>query len=499
MRLKADDLSLEWSARSGEPCAAPPFPLQVRRLTWGLPGGPRQAVLSASLPASAAGLIDPDWALEMLRRPLTVTAAGETSWWGWVQRVELRGGRLACAFDLDGLSNRVAVQYWQRQPTLERSGEQRLTAWAEDGHSLSEYGRKERILCLPSIYEAQALAARNAWLQSAAAVSGQAAALSQAVDGLEVRLVCRGWWDSLDWVYAPRLEQREGFLEPAQTLQRLGRTTSDERLAQSFRLTGTGWWLNDVCVDGKVVGACSDALRLDVCADVGGVPGSALTSVSIPAAQISGGRWDVRFALSAPLYLPAETTYWLKLTRSGALDTLNYYQVYREDTNPYPKGQLLIWTGSAWSALAGGAADLNFSLGAVQPLAERIALLAGPLWGGQFLNGVHFVDLPGGYAPLWKSTELTCREELEGLLTSAGGLQAHISAGRVLEIHAPAGEEAPRCRLELDGSLVALDGRALPVNGTALGTQAWAAPGWLDQRVPIDALEWTPSAGLRVG
>lgn len=480
---------------------------QVQRLSWKAMGGPEQAELSVVLPGGGLSRASPGWALERLRQPISIHARnGEPVWWGFVRRVEIASGALACAFDLQGTSSRVAVQYGLLQPGLASSAEKKLTPWEEDGHARAAYGKKERILFLPAMLESQALAARDTWLNTYAMPTGQAAVhppLADASGRVEVRLVCRGWWETLDWVHAPFRTEREGFLQSAQLVQRLGSGGTDAHIAQSFSTQDGPWWLSNVLVDGRLLGLCVDSLRMELCSDSSGVPGSSLAGVEVPAAYLGGGRREIRFHLDSPLLIQAQTPYWIKLSRTGAPDALNACQVYYEDSNPYPRGQMKLWDGSGWVSLASGAADMAFNLEGVQPVRERLEELAGSELGGQFLNGVHLCASLSGWTPLWKEGYSTCLNEILELLQGGSAescrLLGCITPERVLEISAVDGETDSQYVLDVDGSLVHLNGSPVSLAEHLAGQTARAAPGWLDQDLWMQSVEWTPEGGLRVG
>lgn len=508
MNDRKNPFSISFAQRDFSPLPDAGLNWQVQRLSWKAMGGPEQADLSVVIPSGGLSWASPHWVLERLRQPVSVyTGRGEPAWWGFVRRVEISSGALTCAFDLQGASSRVAVQYGLSQPVLERSGEKRLTPWAEDAHARAAYGNKERVLFLPSMLESQALAARDTWLNNFSTPAGQAAVrgLPEASesDRVEVHLVCRGWWETLDWVYAPFRAGREGFHEPAQIVQRLGSGSADTRVAQSFSTDYGPWWLSEVLVVGKVMGLCADSLRMELCSDNGGVPGGGLASVDVPGAQLSGGRWEFRFHLVSPVLVQAHTSYWVKLSRTGAPDAANAYQVYYEDSNPYPTGQMKLWDGSAWVSPAGGLADINFSLEGVQPMQERLEELAGSALGGQFLSGVHLCASLSGWTPLWKEGYSTCLDEilelLQGGSVDSRRLLGSITPERVLEISAVDPQASPQYVLGVDGSLAHLSGRPVSLAERLAGQTAWAAPGWLDQGLWMQSVEWTPQGGLKVG
>ncbi len=504
-----EPLTIQFFHREDSPAILPEFDLQVKHMSWAAMGGPEQAELQGEISLLMKGLNFPQWAPDMLRKPVLIsTGDGQACWWGFVRRIEIAYGGLTCAYDLDELANRTAVLYHRRRPAVDWAGETCLTPWAEDGHSRRSFGRKESILQMGSLLEAEALSARDARLQAAAAPLPAMA--TRPWTGLlpaqtaQVRLLCSGWFSTLAWVYPEIHLDYEGFVEPAQNAQSLGRTANlDAVLAQSFQ-TGYGpWLLSEVALDLKVVNACADELALALCSDAGGSPGGVLAQASLPAEAIKGGRWYVHFAFDQPVSIQPGQQYWLKLSRSGGADNDNYYQVFREDSDAYPGGQLKSWNGSQWVSLAGGLADINFYLVGVEPLAGRIEELAGPGLGGQFLNGVHWKTPVSGYTLLWKDSLRTCRDELLDLLqagsTDGRRLLARVSPQRELEIYVLAKGTPVECLIAADGKLRSLCGRPLGLAEAPAGRRAQVTPGWLDEAVVLERLEWTPEGGLQAG
>lgn len=507
--------SIDWQQRDGQPCLPPALMLEVERLTWRAEGGPATAVLAGRLDARLAGIDLPAWAGDALRRPLLIhDAAGEACWWGYVARVEARQGAAGVVFDLERMANRVAVAYAPRVKETRWIGERTFTPWAEDTASVARYGRKEKVLVLPPLEEAQALAVRDAHLRRAALPTAQPYMPGRAGqprqnwaghddDESAVRLVCRGWWSTLDWAYPRIAFGWDGFSESAQTSQSLGRTlNSDHLLAQGIRAGYGPFHLGEAGLSARLVGTPGDALVVEVCTDANGAPGTALASASLPAGVISPARCWLRFTFVNPPLLQADTPYWLRISRSGAVNTSHYYQVFRESSDPYPAGRLKYWNGSAWLDLLGGTSDLNFYFVGLQTRAARILELAGGAFGGQFFSGVRLLAAVGGYTPYFCDGVRTCRQELLDLLRggSADGrrLLAQVGAARELVIAAEPDEDAVEWLIDARGEIRALDGRAARLGDALAGRRARLTSGWLDGGALVERVEWTPRGGLRV-
>lgn len=482
--------------------------LRLEKLSWCAEGGPHQADLSAEIPIQASGGGLPAGLTALLGCAVRIfNAAAEPVWWGYLARIEVQLGSLTADLDLGRLANRVAVQYWQRQAEVEWQGEKTYTDWAEDSHSINQYGVKERVLFLNSMLEEEALAARDAWLaassQPEVRVGNQPASPSPGADRIRLRLTCRGWWETIGWRYAHLFDGYEGFAHPAQTIQYFGRYVNDAMYAQSFQ-TGYGpWRCGEVLVKLRQIGLCSDGVTASICADASGIPDTSapLASQTVPASAINGGlRW-IRFALPSPPLIQANTPYWLVLQRSGALNPSQYYTLMREDSNPYPGGHLINWNGSSWVSVAGGNADVNFYLVGCKPRSERIEELVSADLGGQFLNGLRLQAAVEGNTLLWRDGTLTCLEELRKLLQAGdtGGrrLLAEVCADRSLLIRGEPGEGEEEYVIALDGTIRERGGAELNPAFPAAGRRALLAPGWLDRSVLIWKAEWTPKTGLR--
>lgn len=496
-----EPLNVQWFLRDDTPCLPPPFPLTIERLTWEEPGGAALAVLRAELPSSPPLEVGA-WAAEALRRPLIITTAGgEACWNGYVARVEIRYGRSGAAFDLESLANRVAAVYSPAVHEPPFSTARTITDWAEDSLSLRRYGRKDRLLTLPQEDPARALSLRDVCLRDSALPRGQPFLVSRP-SAPSLRLIARGWFSTLNWVHLSIPQGREGFVEPAQTSQTLGRTLSgDAVLAQSFQTDYGPFYLMETGLNLKRNASPADGVVVEVCADAGGAPGALLASASLPAASISGGRGWARFGFAQPPLLQAATTYWLRIARSGTLNSVHYYVLYREANDPYPHGRMIQWNGSAWTDSSGGLNDLNFYILAGQSRTARLLELAAPQSGGQFLRGVRLLaDLPGLTA--YTSDGLRpCGVELLDLLASgdAAGrpLSAQVDVERNLVIQPLPEEDEARWLLHPDGRLTALNGRPARPGEQLAGQRARLSGDPLIRPLLLRRVEWTPADGLR--
>ncbi len=499
-----EKMSVRLAQRDFSTGLQPELELQVERLTWKALGGPHEAVMTGTARDSGGDAFLAQWAPDVLRRPVTVTnQAGEQAWWGYVHRVEVDRAGSSLVYNLDQLANRVCVLYWQQEPQLEWSGERSFTPWVDDLGSQKIYGVKERIFQLRSMDAAEALRARDALLAQHSRPQPHLTGSRSAGLKSRVRLECRGWWETLTWKIARFDDGYEGFVKPASITQNLGRSASaDARIAQSFRTAYGNWMCGEAVVNIRSVGVTTDQVICELCADANGTPGAMLTSATVDAGLVSGSRWWVKFLFDPRVEIQANTPYWLVFSRSGALSTANYYQLYMDNSNSYPNGKLMTWSGTAWLDSAGGLGDVNFYTTGYTARSTRLAELTAQENGGQFLTDLQVQSVVGGETLLKREGILDCQSELESLLAqgsdSASRLLAQIEADRRLVIYDQPAEEAWCYMLDGSGVLRTRSGRAAWSHDPLAGQRVWLANHWLEAQPLIQAVEWTPERGLSI-
>ncbi len=499
-----EKMSVRLAQRDFSAGLQPALDLRVERLTWKALGGPAEAVVTAAEPYPGWAAQSGQWALDALRRPVTVTnQAGEHAWWGYVHRVEVDQDGLRLVYNLDELANRVCVLYWQQEPQLEWSGERSFTPWVDDLESQKIYGVKERIFRLRSMDAAEALRARDALLAQYSRPQPHLAGSRSAKQKSQVRLECRGWWETLTWKMARFDDGYEGFVKPAQLTQTLGRSSSqDARIAQSFCTAYGSWMCGEAVVNIRAVGIATDQVVCELCADANGTPGTVLTSATVDASLVSGSRWWVKFLFDPKVEIQANIPYWLVFSRSGALSTANFYQLYMDNSNSYPNGKLMTWNGTTWIDSAGGLGDVNFYTTGYTTRSARLAELAAQGNGGQFLTDLQVLSGISGETLLKREGILDCRAELESLLeqgsVSASRLFAQIEADRRLVIYDQPAEDVWRYILDGSGVLRTRSGRVAWSHDPLAGQRVWLANNWLEAQPLIQVVDWTPERGLAV-
>jgi len=482
----------------------PSADLRVERLTWKALGGPAEAVFTGSPTGKDWLGCSAEWALDALARPVTVSnQTGEKVWWGYVQRVELQENDLRLVYDLAELANRICVEFWQPEPQLEWTGERTFTSWADDLDSQRIFGVRERIFTLRSMDESEALQSRDGLLAQTSRPLPQVSQVAAGISLPRVRLVCRGWWETLKWRYARFNDGYQGFVKPGLNFQNFGRmANTDARVAQSFQTPYGDWLCGEAVVNIRAVGSNTDQVICELCADAGGVPGSVLASAAVDASSASNVRWWVKFRFGTRPAILANTPYWLVFSRSGALSTANYYQLYTDIANSYPSGKLMSWNGSAWVDVGSGTADINFYTTGFISRLTRMQELAAVERGGQFLSGVQVNSAVNGDTLLRREGIQDCQSEMADLLaqgdSSGERLLALVEADRRLVIYSQPVEADWQISLDSQGVLRSRSGRAVWSHDLPAGQRMQLSNGWLQIHPLIETVEWTAQEGLRV-
>ena len=476
------------------PRLAAPLAWQPTRLTWQTPGGPWRAEFEV---AGAYG--EPVGALQaLLGSPVTVTAGGQPAWWGFVQSVQVQRGRAAIQYTLDGLANRVAVRYRRGGPG---GGDWQQTPWAAEAASQARFGVFERVVSLAEASPEQAAAERDALLARLAWPCERASVAPESTGaGWAVRLQALGWWHSLGRVrYAPAV----GLVEhsrPGGWLHPLGDAPAQTSLAQSFT-PGEMWEAGQAWLRVARSGSPADALRVELCADGGGVPGAALAAVELTGAALPGEPAWVACDFVVPPELRAGALYWLAARRTGALDAANFYRVSADPAAGFAGGAAKRFDGAAWTALGG---DLNFRVGGFEDTGLQIRRLAAagvPGGPGQCLTGC-FAPLTGVSRPLWRDgPPRPAQVELLDLLaagdSSGAPLEAAISPGRALVVGRQPDPD-PVGLMDLQGRALTPTGRPWPLGRQICGRWVGFAASFARRPLYVTVAEWTPAEGLRV-
>ena len=281
--------------------------------------------------------------LEWLRCMLVVYDGIAPAWWGYISAVELHAGRRVLRLDLESMANDVAITYNSQGP-IGAGGELNDIGFLADDLSVAVYGRKQRRQHLGTGNDTSAAAMQKTMLKQHGWPM-----LENRFEGLDpdagvyAILEARGWWETLGWQFYSNSGGNEGNAESGSVIA-MGNTTATAKAAQSFQST-TAWAAAGVWLKVKRFRA-NDSVSMDLCGDTAGAPGTVLRTITLTGAQLSDEvKWTYFNFNGAYVSLAANTTYWIVVRRSGAVDANAYFQLSAEEGLKYPRGVCRYWNG----------------------------------------------------------------------------------------------------------------------------------------------------------
>jgi len=176
-----------------DPLIIPAVDLIPSQYTWKAIGGPDSAEIDVKTTSEDSRAL---WEmLEWLRCPIEIFDHNQNCvWWGYVSEVEINVGALTVGVSLDSMSNRVAALY--ETDTNQKA----TTTWAQDDDAVSIYGTKEMLLTSTVVGISAAEFLRDEMLKYYKKPIPQVT-ISEGTGELSAQLICRGWWQTLDWRY----------------------------------------------------------------------------------------------------------------------------------------------------------------------------------------------------------------------------------------------------------------------------------------------------------
>ena len=443
----------------------PPLDYTVESYSRSVQGGSKQAAVSAT--GSRQAIFE---LIEFLRAPVEIfDEKHDFRWNGYISEVRIDWGGVRYGVSLDTMSNKVAVAY--------TSGFVRYTTnWSTDTTSATEYGTKEYLDSLSEVSDAKALQLRDTSLASTkypipSIRSGQAQEETR-----KVLILCKGWRDTLDWRYYAN----DAGLESYEVLgTNAGREIGeDDRpiYAQAFQLTSsTGWNATTIWIRLYKVGSPVDNFQIALKSDSAGDPGTTLASATVGGADVTtSGTWT-EFTLSASVALSTSTTYWIHSSRSGAIDTDNYYVIGNNPENGYEGGDPKYYNTnlSAWVD-ASHKGDQNFRVIGNQSTTEQITTLITQV--GEFFTGSQIDDASGVNTFPYRYGDNRALWELEKLLdtgsTNDRRLIYDVTRARLLRVYeepAAPTEAETSYALNSRGTLFSPYGREVPPSECTVG------------------------------
>lgn len=360
-----------------------PLPLtyQVKRYSHSVIGGPKLAEIGVTGPELDL------WELaEYARRPVKIySKKGDAVWWGFVAEIKIDVGAWSVGINIDSMANYVGVAYEDG----DYQGAPQVTDWAAAADSIAEYGQREILISSSGSSETHALAARDKYLAEKKypipVINPRKKAENSAT------LICRGWFDTLAWRYAPIAPDLFYSYDRIGTLAYSFGDDTVHECAQGIWISG-GHNIVKIPVYVRKVGSPADNLKVSLMTNVDGIPTTELTS-----GTVAGGALTTSFGwvdINVTPYTPAASgNYFIKLSRSSGQDVANYYQVMLDETAQYNSGEFISSDGSTWGA--GPVADMPFKIFTDEPVetTQQISTFGSNY--GQFLKGMRVDSLSG--------------------------------------------------------------------------------------------------------
>lgn len=145
------------------------------------------------------------------------------------------------------------------------------------------------------------------------------------------------------------------------------------KLAQSFALEHDtpDWPVHEVRLRLRKAGSPSDSVKVSLCADNSGEPGTVIESVTRLASTLATEYGWESFTFTGFNNLSYGVTYWLVIERTGAPEADNFYEFAVDESEGYGRGVFRLWDGSAWQARP-TAASLLFQVVGKQDTGQQV-------------------------------------------------------------------------------------------------------------------------------
>ncbi len=291
----------------------PGLTLQPIRYSWAADFGPEFCEVEAS------GDVWSLWELTyFLRAPLLIRDPhGEYVWWGWIEEIELPGpGARGFGVTLKDMANKVAVTYSLSRPGLTTSSERETTTWVVDYDSVNTYGTKELLASATAANVAMAEKQRDTLFNEK---HYPVVSRTSQSDEKKAIIRARGWGSTFNWMYYSHeaaYEANQPDDEDELKEQYLDYATVG--VGQSFSLAVSGEYYRLGMVQLRLYKlGTPPSLKVDVCLDNSGKPGTVLDTATITQDYVKGSADKLNVDMAGIADLSYGSTYWIKVTANG--------------------------------------------------------------------------------------------------------------------------------------------------------------------------------------
>lgn len=235
-------------------------------------------------------------------------------------------------------------------------------------------------------------------------------------------------------------------------------TVAGQKAAQKWTPTTGTWTAGFVHVKVGKEGTPSDNLKLELCANSSGYPGTVLADATVAGSAVGAQASWKEFTLSVPVSVAAGTNYHIVLSRTGATSADHYYTVTVDEDLGYAAGSLNLWDGDAWVTRPTDA-DMAFQVWGVRENSTQIESM---LDSCGLVSRSDVLVTTSITTKHYRDGRTTVREEIERLLdqgtAAGGGLVATVLTGRIFRIEAEPASSAASDFLINGGRLMYADG-----------------------------------------
>jgi hypothetical protein len=421
-------------------------------------GGPAAATIQAAGAVEALTAL-----LDTCRCAVTIyDERGTPVWWGYVHSVSMSLGTMSIGKTLDGHYNVITAVYSDSNTTI---GTYSTSTTLTDPASIAEYGQHAYSLSLGNTNATVAALQAQRFLNEH---RHPLSALGGGQGGTPVvTLACRGWWDTLGWRYYGHDSGRVNNAEPSDRDATVGAgdaphacTVLAQKWAVPIPLTGpeTLWTVDSVEVLAGRVGAPGDNLVVTICADYGGVPGAPLVSGTVVGSALPTSPGPVVVQMAGTLVISYSATYWIYVTRSGAVDAANYFIWRFAHLTTYTSGYGGVgynttegWAGTFTSDIVNTPAFIFAITGATDTTDQALRIVSDY---AQYFTGTDVDAASGVLLPPYRDGKTTHLAEMEGLLSAGTAnhrrLLATVAPSRRVRFYEEPNPEDPAEALYLD-------------------------------------------------
>lgn len=305
-----------------------PINFRIDKLTWSAFGGPDEAFLSAGAPV--------DRLLEftgLLRCPITISDEFSIpSWWGFINKISIYFEKSQFVISLEDLFNRVNVRYSFISPDGKLADIQE-TGFADDSLSKSMFGTREIVLKQNNIDDEFAGNLRDTFLKLAAFPRSVLSPSTNLADPI-IKLHCKGWFHTLDWVSYKNLEGFYANHGPGPGVVASGNGTISF-VAQSFTPQASSAVKYVYLLMRKVASPTSN-ISVQIRSDSSDSPNAILATSAVVAGSVLPSQsytW-IKFTFATAYTLTAATKYWIVFNPNTSSST-NHYQLRTDENSSF--------------------------------------------------------------------------------------------------------------------------------------------------------------------